>query len=102
MIVPDCVQVEKIEELAQEVMRFSRDTLAVKLRFLNSSLSRLELLPSTWPLATDGTRMLYDPVYFNYYKVPALSHCALPSKIAIPHHRKATPTAKPDATCSRG
>ncbi len=63
MIVPDRVQVEKIEELAQEVMRFSRDTLAVKLRFLNSSLSRLELLPSTWPLATDGTRMLYDPVY---------------------------------------
>ena len=47
MIVPDRVQVEKIEELAQEVMRFSRDTLAVKLRFLNSSLSRLELLPST-------------------------------------------------------
>ena len=34
--------------------------------------------------------------FFNYYKVPALSHCALPSKIAIPHHRKATPTAKPE------
>ena len=50
MIVPDCVQVEKIEELAQEVMRFSRDTLAVKLRFLNSSLSRLEQQPKMYIL----------------------------------------------------
>lgn len=63
MLIPDMVQVEKIEGLAQEVMHLCRDTLAVKLRFLNPALSRLELIPSTWPLATDGARMLYDPVY---------------------------------------
>lgn len=63
MLVPDKVQVEKIEGLAQEVMQLCRDTLAVKLRFINPALSQLELLTSTWPLATDGTRMLYDPVY---------------------------------------
>lgn len=63
MFVPDIVQVEKIEGLAREVMQLSRDTLAVKLRFINPALSQLELLSSTWPLATDGTRMLYDPVY---------------------------------------
>lgn len=63
MLVPDQVRVEQMEGLAQEVMQFSRDTLAVKLRFLNPALSRLELIPSTWPLATDGVRLLYDPVY---------------------------------------
>lgn len=63
MLVPDQVRVDQIEGLAKEVMQFSRDTLAVKLRFLNPALSRLELLPSTWPLATDGVRLLYDPVY---------------------------------------
>ena len=63
MLVPDQVRVEQMEGLAKEVMQFSRDTLAVKLRFLNPALSRLELLPSTWPLATDGVRLLYDPVY---------------------------------------
>ena len=63
MLVPDRVQVERIEGLAREVMQLSRDTLAVKLRFINPALSQLELLTSTWPLATDGTRMLYDPVY---------------------------------------
>ena len=41
MLIPDMVQVEKIEGLAQEVMRLCRDTLAVKLRFLNPALSRL-------------------------------------------------------------
>ena len=63
MLVPDQVRVDQIEGLAKEVMQVSRDTLAVKLRFLNPALSRLELLPSTWPLATDGVRLLYDPVY---------------------------------------
>ncbi len=63
MIVPDRVQVEKIEGLAKEVMQFCRDTLSVKMRFLNPALSRLEPIPSTWSLATDGVRMMYDPVY---------------------------------------
>lgn len=63
MIVPDRVQAEKMEGLAREVMQFSRDMLSVKLRFINPALSRLELITSTWPLATDGERMLYDPVY---------------------------------------
>lgn len=63
MLVPDQVRVEQMERLAREVMEFSRDTLTVKLRFLNPALSRLELIPSTWPLATDGVRLCYDPVY---------------------------------------
>ena len=42
MLVPDRVQVERIEGLAREVMQLSRDTLAVKLRFINPALSQLE------------------------------------------------------------
>jgi len=60
---PDRVRVDQIERLASEVMQLCRDTLAVKLRYINPALSRLQQLPSTWPLATDGVRMLYDPVY---------------------------------------
>lgn len=63
MLIPERVPVAQIDTLAEEVMRYSRDILSVKLRFINPALSRLELIPSTWPLATDGVRMLYDPVY---------------------------------------
>ena len=63
MLIPERVPVEKIDMLAHEVMLFCRDLLSVKLRFINPALSRLELVPSTWPLATDGVRLLYDPVY---------------------------------------
>ena len=63
MIIPERVPVAQIDTLAEEVMRYSRDMLSVKLRFINPALSRLEMIPSTWPLATDGVRLLYDPVY---------------------------------------
>ena len=63
MMIPERIPVAQIDTLAEDVMRFSRDLLSVKLRFINPALSRLELIPSTWPLATDGVRMLYDPVY---------------------------------------
>lgn len=63
MLIGDRVRVDQMERLAGEVVQLSRDTLAVKLRFINPALSRLEMLPSTWPMATDGTRLLYDPVY---------------------------------------
>ncbi|MBQ3008209.1 MAG: hypothetical protein IJD80_01350, partial [Oscillospiraceae bacterium] len=63
MLIPERVPVEKIDMLANEVMLFCRDLLSVKLRFINPALSRLELVPSTRPLATDGVRLSYYPVY---------------------------------------
>ncbi|MBP3584235.1 MAG: hypothetical protein J6J59_00945, partial [Peptococcaceae bacterium] len=63
MMIPERVPVAQIDTLAEEVMRYSRDMLSVKLRFINPALSRLEMIPSTWPLATAGVRLLYDPVY---------------------------------------
>lgn len=63
MIIPDRVKVEKMEALAKEVMYLCRDTLAVKLRFINPALSRLDILSSLWPMATDGEAIYYDPVY---------------------------------------
>ena len=64
-IIPNRVQNdrEKVEELAREVLQFSRDMLSVKMRFLNPALSRLEPISSDWHLATDGVRLLYDPPY---------------------------------------
>lgn len=63
MLIPDRVVMDQVDVLAKEVMLFSRDTLAVKMRFINPALSRLELTPARWALATDGERLLYDPGY---------------------------------------
>lgn len=63
MLIPERVPVAQIDALAKEVLLFSRDLLSVKLRFINPALSRLEMIPANWTLATDGVRMLYDPVY---------------------------------------
>lgn len=53
-----------LAELAAEVMRLSRNTLLVDLRFLDMALSRLDLIPAPIAgLATQGEHILYDPVY---------------------------------------
>ena len=52
----------RISELARDVLRLSRNTLLVNLRFLDAALSRLELteLPEL-TYATDGRHLAYDP-----------------------------------------
>ena len=55
-------QETRISELAGEVLRLSRNTLLVNLRFLDAALSRLE--PMELPeltYATDGRYLAYDP-----------------------------------------
>ena len=57
-------QVDKLSQLSHDVLILSRNTLLVNLRFLDSSLSRLNLWPHPQiSLATDGRHIVYDPVY---------------------------------------
>ena len=68
---------QDIFELARSVLKVSRNTLAVHLRFMDMAISRLrwisipeivlqkpELLPvlANMRLATEGTAILYDPL----------------------------------------
>ena len=53
---------EKLNNLALEVLRLSRNTLLVNLRFLDSALSRFEYIPTDKStLLTDGEHLLYNP-----------------------------------------
>jgi len=53
---------EKLNNLALEVLRLSRNTLLVNLRFLDSALSRFEYIPTDEStLLTDGEHLLYNP-----------------------------------------
>ncbi|MCR5202812.1 MAG: hypothetical protein K6D02_06990, partial [Lachnospiraceae bacterium] len=77
----------KIIELAKSVILYSRDSLVVSLRFMDSAISRLELV-SVFPgtpesatlfvngngVVTDGRRIYYDPVYIlkKYKEAPEL------------------------------
>ena len=77
----------KIIELAKSVILYSRDSLVVSLRFMDSAISRLELV-SVFPgtpesatlfvngngVVTDGRRIYYDPIYIlkNYKEAPEL------------------------------
>lgn len=55
---------EKLNNLALEVLRLSRNTLLVNLRFLDSALSRFEYIPTDKStLLTDGKHLLYNPEY---------------------------------------
>ncbi|MBQ2898765.1 MAG: metallopeptidase [Oscillospiraceae bacterium] len=52
----------KLNNLALEVLRLSRNTLLVNLRFLDSALSRFEYIPTDEStLLTDGEHLLYNP-----------------------------------------
>ena len=53
-------QIEKRNKLAADVLRLSRNTLLVNLRFLDMALSRLQ------PVATDLTTMCTDGQYLAY------------------------------------
>ncbi len=53
---------QKLEQLAAEVLRLSRNQLLVNLRFLDAALSRLEPIPvPEITFATDGKYLAYDP-----------------------------------------
>lgn len=53
---------EKLNKLALDVLRLSRNTLLVNLRFLDSALSRFEYIPTEKStLLTDGEHLLYNP-----------------------------------------
>ena len=55
-------QDDLIAKAAQDVLTLARNTLMVKLRFLDIALSRLEMVPSDdATLATDGVRLKYGP-----------------------------------------
>jgi len=51
----------KAAELALDVLNYTRDTLMVNLRFLDAALNRLEFVPYTGSMVTDGYKMFYDP-----------------------------------------
>lgn len=55
-------QNEKIRTLAQEVLKLSRNTLLVNLRFLDAALSRLKSIPcKAGTFMTDGKHLLFEP-----------------------------------------
>lgn len=60
---------EKEETLAREILLLSRNTLLVKLRFLDMALSQFELIPTgESTILTDGKRIFFNPrhVLENY------------------------------------
>lgn len=53
-------QEQRLDQLAQDVLRLSRNTLLVNLRFLDAALSQFTYHPAPNLLATDGQRIYYD------------------------------------------
>ena len=54
---------EKADKLAQDILRLSRNTLLVNLRFLDMALSCLEYTPEGDSIAVDGERIFYNPMW---------------------------------------
>ena len=54
----------KIEKLSAEVLRLSRNTILINLRFMDAALTELALMPSLEMrgIATDGTNLVYNPM----------------------------------------
>ena len=54
----------KIEKLSAEVLRLSRNTILINLRFMDAALAELELIPTLKMrgIATDGTNLVYNPM----------------------------------------
>ena len=53
-------QEQRLDQLAQDVLRLSRNTLLVNLRFLDAALSQFTYDPAPGLLATDGQHIYYD------------------------------------------
>ena len=64
--------VEKFRQadaLAQDILRLTRNTLLVNLRFLDLALSQFQLTSYPGTLATDGQHLFYDTYYvLSMYK----------------------------------
>ena len=54
----------KIEKLSAEVLRLSRNTILINLRFMDAALAELALMPmlEMRGIATDGTNLVYNPM----------------------------------------
>lgn len=66
---------EKALPLADKIIRFSRDSILVNMRFLSTAMSALlpEPLKESGTAACDGTHLYYDPVFLlkKYREEPA-------------------------------
>ncbi len=64
---------EQVDALAGRILLWSRDTLMVKLRFLDVALELLRLRNYSGTLATDGRTLFYDPYYvvFTFRQAPS-------------------------------
>lgn len=56
-------QFKKIDELAHNVLTMSRNTLLVKMRFLDLALSMFRYSPYLGTIGTDGKKLYYSPRY---------------------------------------
>lgn len=79
---------EKISRLAEEVLRLSRDSILMNMRFLDVALSRMEPTPKPGlkGMGTDGTALFYDDAFVlrRYKGEPAyLSRCYLHSLLHL-------------------
>lgn len=86
----------KIQSIAEDVLRFSRNALLVNLRFLDMALSRLEpTATDVCSFATDGCHLFYNPLYvLSIYKnsrelsvrryLHSVMHCVFRHMIASP------------------
>lgn len=64
----------QVQKIARQIMLYSRDTLIVKMRFLDAAISQLKLKPSEEVpyLATDGQALYYSPrQVLSAYKIHA-------------------------------
>ena len=68
---------DQIQLLAEKVMSLARDSILVNMRFLDTALSALKLVPqkSSGGFATDGANIYYDPVFLlkKYKEEPAFA-----------------------------
>lgn len=68
---------DQVQLLAEKVMSLARDSILVNMRFLDTALSALKLVPqkSSGGFATDGANIYYDPVFLlkKYKEEPAFA-----------------------------
>lgn len=63
-------KLNKTDSLAQDVLKLSRNTLLVNLRFLDMALSQFEMIKLFDTLAVDGKHIFYNPIWLlQRYKV---------------------------------
>ena len=62
--------ITKMENIASEILLVSRDTLIVRMRFLDVAISRLKMVTYSGTIGTDGRQLFYNPIFLiKQYKV---------------------------------